>query len=225
MLKKFIVGALVGPISEYLKSTGIIKMAVQGLIVIIVSINISFFYILATNFQYVVETFYTKATITHEDLIKQLKTTIKINFILENLLRDIPESSRSYIFKYHDGIKGVSSLAFLFQSNTHEVVKPGVSSEISKLQHLPINLSPERLEAFINRKCYYYIVNSSNKNIAFNQLLKQRGIIAITAYPLYNLEDKLIGYVGIDFNDMIPENIKETKKILREAAVSLAALI
>lgn len=122
----------------------------------------------------------------------------RINEILYDLLIDT-KADRSYIFQFHNGKKGLSGIEFLFMTNTHEQVMPGISSEISTLQSVPISIGTEMLGELVNgdgSKCWEV---SKIKDTATRGILERQADKYLCFELIHDTYDNPIGFVGIDY--------------------------
>lgn len=208
------------PLLRYLKTISTIKMFFQALILIFFVASLSTIYLITTNFDYF-STFF--STYNEDEIRKSIENNLKINFYLEESLDDLIDSSRVYIYKFHNGIKGVNNVPFLFQSNTHEVISAGISSEITNSQIIPITINTDKIYSFLNNQCYKYIVDQSTS--VHNQILKNKGVKFMIACPLYDLQNILIGFIGVDYNISIPNNVNDIENYLKEISIKIKELL
>jgi hypothetical protein len=127
----------------YFRNTAIIKIFFHFLFVILTCVTISISYVAIFHWDDLFE-MYNESR--HTRMFGQnLKTNIvlsdKMQNILENLLIKSPGSTRSYIFRYHNGITAVNDIPFFFQSNIQEAVSPGISQLITIHQRIPVIIS------------------------------------------------------------------------------------
>ena len=168
--------------------------------------SLSFAYVFANNFQFFVQAIYKESSKEIEQTIRlSLEKNIKITTILEDILFEVNEATRVIVYQYHNGIKGVTSIPFLYSSATFEVVELGISNQLRDLQNLPITLDMDALAEFFRGECYIYEINFNrdNKYNLNDSLLYKRGTVAIISCPLFDSYDQLIGHVDIDFRNHI----------------------
>lgn len=231
-MKTYLKAILTGSISSffnYLSKVTLYKMAIQSVIVILTLTGIASVYITATHFELILNRI--KNPVEMEKYLqKDIRSGIKIQRILGSLITSSSNISRAYVFKFHDGLIGISNLPFMFQSNTHEIVDYGISSEIQNLQSIPLSINLEKITSYIEKKCYNYIVQDIPKNrdlLSFNELLATQGILQSISCPLYDKSNILIGFVGIDYNYIKPKKkkVNSIKTNLQKIAEQIRAVL
>lgn len=205
-------------------------MLAQAVIIILTCLCLSIIYLSVDNFDYLSRQYslLKDPYISQQDLIKDIENSVRINVILETLLRDVNNSARTYVFKFHNGTRGVDGLSFIFQSATHMITRPGIVNSIQDLQQLPISINTDKASAYINHRCYSYITNMQEINNAYNNSLLEQGISSTYTCPLYNKENILIGFVGVDFitnAGNVTEIKEEIEKKLLKVGKNLAPYV
>lgn len=143
-----------------------------------------------------------RKTLTQLSAYRELISRLSLSFInlpLEQLNEAINkglaligqffEVDRAYVFDY-DFIHGTTS-------NTYEWCAPGVKSEITHLQKLPVELSPEWLEQH-QQGCAFYVEDvSALPPSPLRDVLMPQQISSLVTVPLMN-RNQCLGYVGLD---------------------------
>lgn len=150
---------------------------------------------------------YRPVEIPRNIIISSTEDNKRINSILYDLLLKT-RADRSYVFQFHNGRKGLSGVEFLFMTNTHEQVMPGVSSEISNLQSVPISIGTEMLEDMIKDgegKCW---ITENIKDSSTRGILQRQATKYLCFDLIHDTEGNLIGFTGVDYvNRPVPNDI------------------
>lgn len=186
---------------QYLQSTSVSKMIGQGIILLALMIVAAFSWVMATNFEYIVDRWdrYNHPQISEDQLIQDIENSVRINIGLEQLLNEVEGSARAYIFKFHNGTVGADGLSFIYQSATHMVARPGFVNNIQDLQRIPLSINPSKALSYVNGQCFDYFTDPELINNAFNTQLLEQGISHLYTCPIYNNNNLLIGFIGMDF--------------------------
>jgi hypothetical protein len=158
----------------------------------------------------------------------ELSTSIaidtKVNQELQSLLSDTP-ADRSYVFRYHNGIPSVAGIPFIFQSNTHEAIKPGVSRVILFSQRIPSSLNTTSNQVFTRRLCKAYKHLDDDQNSVHYWYYQTRQAQSMLRCPIFTNSGDIIGFVGLDFlNDASDESLQESERYLKSTANSLGKI-
>ncbi|HPF50142.1 MAG TPA: PAS domain S-box protein [Draconibacterium sp.] len=150
--------------------------------------------------------------IPHDQVVPAINSAIK-------KIGEITLADRAYIFEFDDVDKK-------YVSNTYEWAADGITSEIMNLQHLPSEAFPkwiEELEAGKN------IIITSSEELSeewseVKELLEAQNIKSLIEVPLL-IENKLIGFAGLDFVNNYRYLSENEVKNLQLWSTMLAALI
>lgn len=133
---------------------------------------------------------------TLNEISSNLMQSHQTNF--ENLLNDSlaklgksTQVDRVYIFEFDYDL--------YFCSNTYEWCANGISSQISNLQMLPLDVFPNWIK-LLNQNKYIYIPSIQDMGEEFfieKELLENQDIKSLVLAPMYN-GDKLAGFIGFD---------------------------
>jgi len=130
-------------------------------------------------------------------VIQKIQSDVKINEILSEL-RQQTEADRAKTFQYHNSQRSLQGIPFLYISATHEVVRPGISSELQQLQRLPSVLFNDAMQRYFEDKSPCIKV-AEVKETAAKQTLELQGITIACTYPILS-EDDIVGVVTLNYN-------------------------
>lgn len=153
------------------------------------------------------------------DVEKQTKDDAMINTILKNLLESTG-ADRSYLFQFHNGTHN-GGREFIFYSNTHEICRAGVSSEMLRLQRLPISILATWLPRMEKESAFFLAVNQESHPQS-RLILEEQGIKAVAIAKIVYF-GKIIGFVGVDFTKYVPTIID--MGLVKEAASIIQPLL
>lgn len=94
------------------------------------------------NYQQTQIQFLQDAIINHSEepeVSDTLSRQLAINQKLENFVLTVG-ADRAKVFQFNNGKQSTTGIPYLFSSATHEGVRPGISSEINRLQDIPSSL-------------------------------------------------------------------------------------
>ncbi|WP_439131110.1 GAF domain-containing sensor histidine kinase [Polaribacter sp.] len=145
-----------------------------------------------------------------------------IDSLVQSSLRNIGEfvgADRSYIFSYNFKKKTCS--------NTYEWCNEGIEPEIKNLQHLPLEVLSDWVEAHQKGKALYIEDVSllpSKGEFGLYEILQPQGIKSLITIPKIK-KGKLIGFVGFDYVKNINKYSENEKDILFVYANMLVNII
>lgn len=196
---------------EYLKTRSIFLKLFDLVFILLLIAGVSTGYIFATNFTEI--TGVTRPVDEYQDFITVLENNKKVDEILEQVLA-MSNGSRVGVYQFHDGINGFGRIPFFYYSQTFEKLKPGISSETAQTQRIPLSVDIE-LGTFADNRCY---MNRKIEPATPNgHMMKSRGVISYARCPIFDLKDKLVGFVGVDYVNMadVPKDEKEETVLLQ----------
>ena len=137
-------------------------------------------------------------------MLADVDTTVEINKVLESLLTTT-KADRAYLFQFHNGTRLLSGKHYYFYSNTHEIVRPGTSSEMSGLQKLPISiLTPTWMPQLIRGQPFFQ-ATKDEKHEYSKKILEGQGIAYIIIVPIMDSTGAYpIGFCGVDYVHSTP---------------------
>ena len=157
---------------------------------------------------------------TREAMVDSVNRTTAINKTLAAMM-DSTNADRAYLFQFHNGARLVSGKHYYYYSNTHEIVRPGVSSEMGGLQKLPMSLLVPTWIPLLIRGDSFAEWTRDEKHEYSKKLLEDQGIVYIAISPIMDeTKSYPIGFVGIDYvGSEVNENaiiiVKEYTAIIR----------
>jgi PAS domain S-box-containing protein len=128
------------------------------------------------------------------------------------------DSDRVYIFEFN---KNQTEM-----DNTYEWCNVGVQSEIENLKNLPVEIFPKWVETLHNHQIIqiYSVKDLSDEWIAEREILEPQGVQSLVVLPM-NVEERLIGFVGLDSVKSKRSYSKTEINILRILSSILSSLI
>jgi hypothetical protein len=149
----------------------------------------------------------------------------KINSTL-NILQSKYDLDRVWIAQFHNGgnfYPGNKSMKKL--SATFEATKPGVSTDLMKLQNLPISFFSKVLTEMNESQSGVIIETDETHENAFKDFWLHRGIHRSYMFPIICLEGDFIAILGVDFNDTDGRLSDELYKELESEAKLLSGYV
>ena len=148
------------------------------------------------------------ATIKNENILLLLKRLIKTL-----------DAGRVYIFEFHNGNYFSSGLPMQKFTCTYEVVEDGISAECHNPGEYRVSNFNEYIMNIIKQRDFIIEdVDSMQEKPLLKNLLIQKGVKSLYNFPIRDIKDKTIGFIGVDF---VKENVKlneENINQLRAAA-------
>ncbi|MBY0378876.1 MAG: hypothetical protein K2P99_00590 [Burkholderiales bacterium] len=211
---------------RYLSNNSKLTLVFHLVWIIVACISLSTTYILAFHFPSLLKVYEEAHSIRAFD--KNLKVSLKqddeINKILTQVMNE-NKASRAYIFRFHNGLAAVSGIPFFFQTNTHEIITPGMSRVLPFSQRLPASINVPMNTQLANNKCVILNKISADPNNQNYYNYQSRGAEAMIRCPIFLDNGDLLGYVGLDYSSPISDlYLKETETSLRSTARSLSLL-
>lgn len=191
-----------------------------------VSLILSSTYILAFNFTKLVDLYQEAHSVKNfsNNLKISAQQDIEINQLLKNLI-EVTKSSRSYIFRYHNGLASVSGVPFFFETNTHEMISPGTSRIMQFNQRLPTNFNLAMNEAFVRDECVGLKDLDRDVNHQYYYLFQNRGSKGTIRCPIFLNNGDLFGYVGIDYKKEVDDDTwNKALELVKQTSVQLTKI-
>ncbi|UYO99739.1 ATP-binding protein [Oceanotoga sp. DSM 15011] len=165
--------------------------------------------------------------IKFEDVITQISNSFidipyeKINQNIDLSLKKIgkfTKSDRCYIFMFKNKFK--------ILDNTHEWCEKKINPQIQNLKDIPAEIIPWWVNKVLKREhIYIYDVNKLPDEAELERnLLSEQDIFSLVVVPMI-IEDKIIGFLGIDSVKKYNEWSNESIKLLKFAAQILSNAI
>lgn len=118
-------------------------------------------------------------------------------------------AQRAYVCKFHNGDHFVDGSEIMKLSRTHEVVRDGVSHQMTENLEKLTSRFPEQIDMVLTPGPGYELVKEMKIGSHFKAMATAGGVRAIAAVPLEKNKN-MIGFIGVDFDDENrPENIQE----------------
>jgi hypothetical protein len=116
-------------------------------------------------------------------------------------VRDELGADRVSIFQFHNGERFIGTNdSFKRVSNTYEICGPGVSSEISSLQLLPVSVYSMVIDNMIENGHLFSLDIEEDEHItSIRALLKLRGVRSIYQVPVLNLQNRIIAFITAEW--------------------------
>lgn len=149
----------------------------------------------------------------------------KINSTL-SALQSKYDLDRVWIAQFHNGgnfYPGNKSMKKL--SATFESTKPGVSTDLMKLQNLPISFFSNVLTEMNETQSGVIVETDGSHENAFKDFWLHRGVHRSYMFPIICLEGDFIAILGIDFNNIDGRLSDELYKELEGEAKLLSGYV
>lgn len=185
---------------RYFKSVHPLRMLWHLVWIMMVLCMLSITYIVTFHFQPVVDLWQRSRSMQH--FTHELTTSIHVDTrITEELQRALTHmrADRTYVFRYHNGIPAVGGIPFIFHTNTHEVIRPGVNRVISLMQRIPSSINVHMNQEFAKGKCILLTDIDTDATGHDYWYYQARGARHMIRCPIYSRHGDLIGFVGADY--------------------------
>ena len=143
------------------------------------------------------------------------KNTICVQQKINNAINTFQSKhgfDRVWVAQLHNGGHFFpSNVSMKKLSMTFESTKPGISTDIMKLQNLPVSFFSGIFENVNNTYKHFVVSSETVEDCALINFWNSRGILKSYIFPIICLESGLIGIFGID---LITENLDFDKKML-----------
>jgi hypothetical protein len=218
---------IVALLLKYFKVMHPLRMLWHLLWLTLVLMVCSLSYILTFHFEPVMDLYQRSRSFEHfqNELTTSMAIDTQINEELSILLR-VTNSERVYVFRYHNGIPAVAGIPFIFHTNTHEVIKPGVNRVIGLMQRIPSSINVHMNQEFAARKCVILQdidLDSTGTDYWFFQ---SRGARHMIRCAFYSRQGDLLGFVGVDYlSSDQREHLHRHHDIIRETAIRIGIIL
>lgn len=143
------------------------------------------------------------ATIKNENILLLLKRLIKTL-----------DADRVYIFEFHNGNYFSSGLPMQKFTCTYEVVEDGISAECHNPGEYRVSNFNEYIMNIIKQRDFIIEdVDSMQEKPLLKNLLIQKGVKSLYNFPIRDIKDKTIGFIGVDF---VKENVKLSEENINQ---------
>ena len=157
-----------------------------------------------------------------------IDTQQKINKTL-NEIQQKHGLDRIWIAQFHNGgnfYPGNKSMKKL--SVTFESTKPGISTDILKLQNLPVSFFSSVLQIMNTEQIGYVVETENSHDNAFADFWVSRGITRSYLFPVICIEGGFIAVLGVDYinrDDKLPVELYEDLEIEAKQLSGYVAIV
>ena len=216
-----------GPlILTYLSVTPIWILFIHFVYVLMICLTLTISYVAAFHWSSLIEIY--KEAHDVKSFGTNLKVSVESNNKIQSMLSQllsIKNSTRAYVFRFHNGIAAVNGVPFFFQSDIQEVIAPGVTRIMQFNQRIPVGINIESGNDFVQDKCYVITNTDLNKDSIAYYYYQTRGAKTMIHCPITIVKGDLFGYVGIDFSDnKTKDEIDAITNTLKEQAKQLGEI-
>ena len=220
-------GSIIESLLKYLRATKPLTMMLHLMFIIVVMCVLSVTYIITFQFTPVMDLWQRSRSMEHfrNELTTSLHIDTQINDQLQTIMTQT-HADRAYVFRYHNGVPSVNGIPFIFHTNTHEVIRPGVTRVISLMQRIPSSINVHMNQEFANGACIT-IMNVDNDPTGNDYWYFQaRGSKHLVRCAIYTDSNDLIGFVGLDYlHTFTSEQITTTQSQLRASAAAIGRIL
>jgi hypothetical protein len=206
-------------ITQYLRATSLWRMFLHLVWLLCLLMMLSSSYIITFHFVPVMDLFRKSHSLTQfsAELGMTIALDQQVNTILQTLLTQT-NSSRTYLFRYHNGIPSVNGMPFIFHTMTHELIRPGTTRVIVFNQRLPTGILGTSNTQMVSRRCVTlnYLDRSTESINGWHY--NMRGAVAVVRCPFFSAQGDLLGFVGVDFNERVDDTVVEAAHVSAQAA-------
>lgn len=223
---KVIVPAMLDNILKYLRTTSGWRMFLHLFWLLCLLLMLSSSYIITFHFVPVMELFKKSHSLSHfsAELGVSIAIDQQVNSTIQTLLTQT-NASRTYLFRYHNGIPSVNNVPFIFHTMTHEVIRPGTARVILFNQRLPTGILGASNTDMSRRRCVVLNrldLHGENLNAWHYNM---RGAVAVVRCPFFSANGDLLGFVGVDYNERMEDTALEAAHAQTKAAADRLSTI
>lgn len=134
-----------------------------------------------------------------KDFIHTIETQKVINETL-NTLQNTHDLDRVWLAQFHNGgtyypgNKCMKKMSVSFESTA-----PGISSDIMKMQNLPVSFFSSALQKLSNGAESCIINTDTDEDYALKSFWVSRGISTVYLFPIFCIQGGFTGILGVDF--------------------------
>jgi hypothetical protein len=215
------------PFLKYLKTTHPLRMVWHMIWLFCILCILSVSYIITFHFTPVLDLWQQSRSMNHfrVELATTLAVDQHINQELQRLL-DQTGAHRSYLFRYHNGIATVSGTPFMFHTNTHEMIKPGVARLIAYNQRLPTSINTTMNTEFARRNCVVMTNLERQVESISYWYFQTRGAHSMIRCAVYSAQGDILGFVGVDYVERTAiDQVRSKEKDVQENAAAISRIL
>jgi len=145
--------------------------------------------------------FYQKKTLS---VLKkeEFNLTVRNQNIINNSLNQLQEQlsiDRLIVFQFHNGGNfWPNNQSMKKMSVTFESTAPSISTDIFKMQNIPVSFFSGVLESMIDSDNHAFFNIQKVKDNALRFYWESRGVSCVYLFPVQNLEGLLVGILGVE---------------------------
>jgi hypothetical protein len=211
---------------RYFKTVHPVRMFLHLVWLACLMIMGSMTYIITFHFQPVMDSWQKSRSINHfkTELHTSIAIDTKVTQELSSLLNET-QSDRSYVFRFHNGIPSVAGVPFIFQSNTHEIIRAGVSRVILFSQRIPSSLNSHSNQEFTKRQCVTFTNLDDDLNSINHWYFQTRQARSMLRCPIFTRDGDIVGFVGLDWlQDARAESLQDADRKIKSSAATLGKI-
>lgn len=185
---------------RYFKTVHPVKMLWHLVWITTILCIMSITYIITFQFTPVMELWQRSRSMEHfrTELTTSLAVDAQINDQLQTVMRQT-HADRAYVFRYHNGVPSVNGIPFIFHTNTHEVIRPGVTRVISLMQRIPSSINVHMNQEFAKSGCITITDVDQDTTSHDYWYFQSRGVKHMIRCAIYTSQNDLVGFVGLDY--------------------------
>lgn len=212
---------------KYFRTVHPLKMLWHLVWITLVLCMMSITYVVTFHFEPVLDLWQRSRSMQH--FTHELNTSIAVDTrISEELQRVLmlTNTDRTYVFRYHNGIPAVGGIPFIFHTNTHEVIRPGVNRVISLMQRIPSSINVHMNQEFAKGKCITLTDIDTDTTGNDYWYYQARGARHMIRCPIYSRQGDLIGFVGADYvQEVAVPNLAAHETHLKQSAQHIGQIL
>jgi len=193
----------------YFQNNSVLTLSFHLFYILMVCIFLSLSYVAAFHWNSAV-TLYEEAH-NASNFSNNFKMNTESDVLINSRIQKFMEEHagmRAYIYRYHNGLAAISGVPFFFESNTHEVISPGSTRLLPFEQRIPASIHVNMNNSFIQDKCVFVGNTTLDKDSQNYYYYTSRGATSMLRCPIFMANGDVFGFVGIDWNHLVPEDTK-----------------
>ncbi len=212
---------------RYFRTVHPLKMLWHLVWITLVLCAMSFTYIVTFHFTPVLDLWQRSRSM--QNFTTELTTSIHVDARITEELQKVLTNTladRTYVFRYHNGIPAVGGIPFIFHTNTHELIRPGVNRVISLMQRIPSSINVHMNQEFAKGKCITLTDIDKDTTGHDYWYYQARGSRHMIRCPIYSRNHDLIGFVGVDYvQEVAAINMEAREAYLMQSAQAIGQIL
>ena len=134
------------------------------------------------------------------NLIPDLSETLEADLRMQDLITELRmtyNSSRAFLYMFHNGGSFYDGNSMKKASCIYESVKSGISFEASNSQNIPVSIIQQEVELVL-QPTPVLTMTSELKDSFTKHYLERRNVVAVSLCPLKK-DMQIVGFVGLHF--------------------------